>query len=98
MIRFLRNNTKQRVNKKYVTWFALHKKRLGFHGHHILSSFMGGKKWNDLLLANTDNELHNKLHYHKELVTEEEEKELIVEALENLFDYVYHLQEQLKGK
>ena len=97
MIQLLKNRLKKRANKQYVKWWVVNKKHIGSEGHHLLSSFIGGKKQNDLLMCNVDLQLHNRIHYHKEQVTDLETNEMIIESFEHLFDYVEHLQGKLSS-
>ncbi len=96
MIKLLKNRLKRRINKQYVKWWIENKRNPTNEGHHLLSSFVGGKKQNDLLMCNVNIGLHDKLHYHKELVTELETNEMIIESLDSIFDYVEFLQKEVE--
>ncbi len=96
MIKLLRNRLKRRINKQYVKWWIENKKIPGNEGHHLLAS-IGGKKWCDLLMCNVTLELHNRLHYHKDSITELDKNVMIIESFENLFDYIENLQEELSS-
>jgi hypothetical protein len=87
---------KRRVNKQYVSWWVENKRIPGYEGHHLLESF--GKKWCDLLMCNVSSALHNRIHYHKEQIDDLERNEMIVESIENIFDYVEYLQDLIKFK
>ncbi len=96
MIQLLKNRLKKRTNKQYIKWWVENKKISGSEGHHLLGSFLGGTKQNDLLMSNVSLLLHNKITYHKEQVDEIEINEMIIESLDNAFDYVEYLQEHLE--
>ena len=97
MIQLLKNRLKKRTNKQYVKWWIENKKIPGNEGHHLLSSFIGGKKQNDLLMCNVSQNLHNQIHYHKEQISELDTNEMAIESFESAFDYIEYLQELLKA-
>ena len=95
MIQLLKNRLKKRTNKQAVKWFFENRRKYNHQLHHLLSSFVGGKKQNDLLLCNVTLKLHDDLHYHKEQITELDINEMIIESLDNVFDYVEFLQNEV---
>lgn len=92
----LRNRLRQRTNKQYVKWRA-EKKQGQTELHHIIKSFMGGKKQNDLLLAEILSEYHQEITYKRE-PSEPEFIDMLINSLENLFDYIEYLQNDNKPK
>ena len=90
----LRNRLKPRKNKEYLEWRAKRKKP-GGENHHILSSTIG-MKYNDLLLTELTKSFHNEIT-NKRAATEEEQITMLVSSLEELFDYVEDLQDQLSS-
>lgn len=88
----IRNRLKPRESKKYLRWFGENKVKLG-HAHHIAES-VHGLKLNDLLLVDKDAESHNKIHYAYQ--SEDDFLNDFIQALENIFDYVEHLEANQK--
>ena len=95
MIQLLKNRLKKRTNKQYIKWWVENKKISGSEGHHLLGSFLGGTKQNDLLMSNVSLLLHNKITYHKEQITELDTNEMIIASLDDIFDYVEFLQNEV---
>lgn len=94
ILKILKNRLRKRVNKQYVNWWIHNQKPHGTEGHHLLESFIGGSKWNDLLLAGIYKNIHVALHYKKQEIDEQILTEMFLQSLESLFDYVEHLQEE----
>ena len=92
LYKILRNRLKQRTNKNYVKWRAERKVIKTNELHHILKSFMGGRKQNDYLLAELTPEAHKLITYTRE-ATDDEFLEMFLMALENLQDYVDYLED-----
>lgn len=76
----LRHRLKRRENRQYLEWLAWSKDRR-LDGHHII-----GKR-NDLLIAKIEHEEHLRNPY-------SDFDEHLVDALENLMDYVEYLQQE----
>ena len=90
----LKNRLKKRNNKKFVKLVnELCRPQKEIEGHHLLESFMGGKKQNDLLIAFISPMFHKIITYERE-PTEEEFIDMLVNALENLFDVLEMLLEK----
>lgn len=87
----LKNRLKQRTNKNFVKWRAGNKKNRNNELHHLLESFIGGKKQNDYLLAEINKRLHSRIHYKKKL-SDDEFIGLFIESLESVFDYIEFLE------
>lgn len=100
-IKFLRHNLKSRQNKDFVKWSYDNKQHPSDHElHHITGSSLGGRKHNDFLLAEIKKEFHTEITYNRK-PTEEEIDMMMILAMENIFDYIEHLQqtiEQIKGE
>ena len=88
--KILRNRLKVRKNPQYLKWLSEKYKGQQLDRHHIISSVYG-LKLNDLLIAMISHEEHMKGHYKAN--TEDFEANLL-DALENLFNYVEFLQEK----
>ncbi len=95
MIQLLKNRLKKRTNKQYVKWWVENRRIFGSEGHHLLSSFVGGTKQNDLLMCNVTPKLHNRVTYHKEQITELDTNEMIIASLDDIFNYVEFLQNEV---
>jgi len=92
----LRNQLKPRKrNIEYLDWRAM-KRSKSLEGHHILKSVKGMKKLNDMLIADISSGFHTEITY-KRAATELEQTEMLVSALEDLFDYVEFLQDQFSS-
>ena len=91
----LRNRLKQRANKEFVKWAAENKRNPNNEMHHIIKTFMGGKKQNDFLLAEIDHDFHTEITYKRE-PSESEFIDMFIPALEQIFDYIIYLQEEKK--
>ena len=89
----LRNRLKQRTNKEFVKWAAENKRNPNNEMHHIIKTFMGGKKQNDFLLAEINHDFHTEITYKRE-PTENEFIDMFIPALENLFNYIEYLQDK----
>lgn len=92
----LRNRLKKRVNKKYSEWM-FNRKKFNGENHHLLKSFVGGKKQNDLLQCEITPEYHKTITYVRE-PTEQEFIDMLIPALDSVFDYVEYLQQIIKDK
>lgn len=95
LYKLLKNNLKQRTNKNFVKWRVEHRKLKATEFHHLLGSFLGGKKQNDYLLAELPAELHKQIHYKQALSDEEFAWILVTDSLENIFDYIEYLESKL---
>lgn len=93
MYKILRNRLKQRTNKNFSQWRFNNKKDCSNENHHILKSFLGGKKQNDYLQAEITQKLHNEITYKRE-ATEEEFIEMLINSLEAVFDYIEYLEKR----
>ena len=93
----LRNRLKPRHNNNFVKWRAGRKVNKKYELHHWLESSMGGKKLNDYLLAEISEYLHKLLHYSKDKAKLKEDNEIdfLIDSLENIFDYIEFLEQQL---
>ena len=89
--RFLKYRLKSRKNKEYIKWL----KDVKPYGdlQHILGS-VHGKKLNDLLLAPIDHTRH--MEYDSKGYSEEDFNEDFINSMENLFDYIEYLQEEVR--
>lgn len=92
LYKILRNRLKRRTNKNYVKWAAEHKTTKTNENHHLLKSFIGGRKQNDYLLAELTPEFHKLITYVRE-PTDDEFLEMLIAALENLQDYTDYLED-----
>ena len=93
LYQILRNRLKKRTNKKFVKWLVGQKSNANNEFHHILKSFVGGKKQNDLLLTEITREFHQEITYKRE-PTEDEFITMFIQALENIFDYIEYLESE----
>ena len=91
-LKILRNQLKIRKNRSYISWWILHRRKVGWQMHHVLSSTMA-KKLNDLLLANVTWEEHERITYKGYLPGEFER--LFCEALNDVLDFLELTQEKL---
>ncbi len=91
----LRNRLKQRTNKNFSKWRFEKKKEKTNENHHILKSFLGGKKQNDYLQAEITKEFHHTITYKRE-PTEDEFIEMLINALESDFDYIEMLEDRIE--
>ena len=82
MDKILKFNLRKRESKRYLEWLA--NKDRHNEGHHVV-----GKR-NDYLIAKISSEEHKKVHHCTKDSTPFEL--LMVNALENLFDYIEHLE------
>ena len=80
--KMLRHRLKTRKSRKYLQWIA-ENKDVRKHGHHILGSTTA-LKLNDYLIAKVDPQAH--------LNRRTDFAEDLLDALENLFDYVEYLE------
>ena len=87
----LRNRLKPRFNKNFVKWRAGRKANKSYELHHLLGSIMGSKKLNDYLLAEIDPNFHTIITYNRK-ATEDEFCEMLVDALDNIFEYIDELE------
>jgi len=80
--KMLRHRLKTRKSRRYLKWLAENKDKRK-HGHHILGSTTA-LKLNDYLIAKVEPEAHlnNRTDFEEDLIN----------ALENLFDYVEYLE------
>lgn len=92
LLLILKSRLRQRTNKRYVKWRAEQKKQ-GAELHHLLGSYLGGKKQNDYLLAEITQLEHKRVHYKKPFDEAEFITHLIA-SLEGLFDYIEYLENQ----
>ena len=92
LYKILRNRLKRRTNKNYVKWRAEHKTIKTNELHHLLKSFLGGRKQNDYLLVELTPEAHKMITYTRE-PTEDEFLEMFLMAIENLQDYTDYLED-----
>ena len=93
LYKILRNRLRQRTNKKYSKWLADHKKFNG-EDHHLLKSFLGGRKQNDYFQCEISKPTHETFTYKRE-PTEDEFLEMFIYSLENLMDYVEYLEDTI---
>ena len=91
----LKNRLRQRTNKNFVKWRFENKILKENELHHLLESFIGGKKQNDYFLAEIPKQMHKDIHY-KNKLTEDEFIALFVISLEYLFDYIEKLESEIK--
>lgn len=96
LYQILRNRLKQRTNKNYVKWRAENKCVKSNELHHLLKSFMGGKKQNDYMLVEMTKEVHHLITYKRE-PTENEFIDMFIMALENLQDYTDYLELEIEN-
>lgn len=95
-IKFLRHNLKPRHNKKFIKWSYENKQHPGDHElHHITGSPLGGPKYNDYLLAEIKKLFHTEITYNRK-PTEQETEMMMILALENIFDYIEHLEKVIE--
>ena len=87
----LRNRLSTRFNKDFSKWLFENKKDSAKENHHILKSFKGMKKINDLLQASINPAFHNEITYKRE-PTEDEFIDMLISAIENNADYIEFLQ------
>lgn len=86
----LRHGINSARSKSYLNWLA-HRKKANTEIHHLLGSRLGGKKINDYLCVIIPKETHVKLHYNN---LNENFEQLLVESLNNLFDYIKYLEDK----
>lgn len=94
------NRLKPRFNKNFVKWRFDRKTSKFNELHHIAGSVMGGRKLNDYLLAEIDNEFHTVITYNRK-PTQDEIDEMMVNAIEGMSDYIEDLEKTillLKGQ
>ena len=91
----LKNRLKQRTNKNFVKWRVANRFLKDTEFHHLLGSFVGGKKQNDYLLAELPEKAHKEIHY-KHPLDEDEFISEFVKSLEFVFDYIEHFEEVTK--
>lgn len=90
----LKNRLRKRNNKKFIALVnKLCRPVTETEGHHILESFIGGKKQNDLLITFISPMFHKIITYNRE-PTEEEFIDMLIDAIENLSDVVEYLIEK----
>lgn len=82
----------QRTDKDFVK-FVRESVSQNYEIHHLLESFIGGKKHNDYLLYPVDKQRHSDIHYKNE-ITEEEFIEGLLFSLEKLFDYIKKIRKE----
>ena len=89
----LRNRLKQRTSKEYSKWLYFNKTDNRNENHHLLKSYIGGKKQNDYLQAEISKTFHETITYKRE-PTENEFIDMFIDSLENLFNYIKYLEEK----
>jgi len=92
----LRNRLKPRQSKKqFSKWRYNSKVNKQNENHHILKSYMGGKKWNEYLQAEISPLFHQVITYQRE-PTEDEFIDMLIDSLEGVFDYIEWLENDRK--
>jgi len=94
IVKFLKNRLRKRERNKNYIDFRLNTKQKGWDLHHLLGSFIGGKKQNDFLLAEIPAIVHTVITVNRK-PTEAEELDMLANSLEGIFDYVEHLEQEL---
>lgn len=94
IVKMLKHRLKKRDRNKNYLRFRLNQKKAGNDLHHLLGSYLGGKKQNDYLLAEISSLQHTIITNNRG-ASEAEENEMFINSLEGLFDYVEFLEQEL---